>query len=236
MARLSTCLSRYFSLSSLRSPARTKLNKRSISHPVSHPVAAPDESYDSHDTAALLATPRHTPSHTPSHSQSSTTYALSDAALESLEKHHLARTMDADIDDLIAAYARIPRARDADADLFDERCAPGYSVQPAVSSSPGLPAVSSSPVPRSTYPPSPHPPSQPHTLPPRPAAPPARIRARLEIFADTPPPAPGWATPSFGRETVLFGPRRDGLREERGGAGRGKDWRAEFGRRGYALL
>jgi hypothetical protein len=54
-------------------------------------------------------------------------------------------------------------------------------------------------------------------------------RSRIEVFNHTPPPAPSWDKVSFGRQTRLFGPG-EAARQGR------KDWRGEFGKRGYAVL
>lgn len=151
-------------------------------------------------------------------------YTISDEELRELEDQKLGRRLEDDIDEIIAQYQYTPLT--ATADPFGHAKVPSVAgvMGPTISC-----AASASPTPSSTYP---SPPSSPPTI----------MKAKLERFRDTPPPAPGWGKVSFGRETRLFGPDQfssvgsgDVLREE-GRAGRRKDWRGEFGRRGYAVL
>ncbi|OSS48865.1 hypothetical protein B5807_06820 [Epicoccum nigrum] len=246
MARLSRRISRFLPLSRRTSretsPSTSpKISKASISHPI---PSGPE------DTHSLLCSP--TIPHN-MHGHSSSTYTISDAELRALEEEKLAgmgsgmgfgggsrARVEDDIDEILAqyqsfspspssptthsrAYSRAPKPSagfhpsNPFADLED-----GQILVQLDAGSTSSPACSS---PSSSY--SSSPPSSPPT-----------VKAKLERFRDTPPPAPGWdCKVSFGRETRLFGPEGfvdfgGGVRAARNHAG---GWR-EGGRRGYGML
>lgn len=167
MARLSTRFSRYFSLSSRRSRSTTspKLSKSKISKPI---VAGEEDTH-----------PLTTSSHADTHSHSSSVYTISDEELRSMEERKLGRRIEDDIDSIIASYQHVPPT--ATADPFCDTRIHSTIAPPLPSSnysSPSPPSVYSSPTPSSTY-------SSP------PSTPPTTMKAKLERFRDTPPPAPG---------------------------------------------
>lgn len=216
MARLGRRFSRYFSLSRRprSSTSEPKIHKSNISKPI---VAGQE------DTHYLMNS-----AHTHTHSHSSSVYTISDEELRELEDQKLGRRREDDIDEIIAQYQYTPPT--ATADPFGAAQVPSVaSVASGVVGSTVPYAASASPAPSSTY-------SSP------PSSPPTIMKAKLERFRDTPPPAPGWGKVSFGRETRLFGPDQfssigsGGVLREEGRAGRRKDWRGEFGRRGYDVL
>lgn len=239
MARLSRRISRFLPLSRLsRSPSPSssptpKISKSSISHPI---PSGPEETHN------LLYSP--TIPHN-MHGHSSSTYTISDAELRALEEEKLVGMgsgggfgrgsrgrVEDDIDEILAQYQYAspsppsppthshshPRAPKTSAgfhpsnpfaDLED-----GQILVQLDAGSSSSPACSS---PSSNYSASP------------PGSPPTTMKARLERFRDTPPPAPGWdCKMSFGRETRLFGP--EGFVEF--GVGRG----CVGGRKGYGML
>lgn len=229
MARLSARFSRFFKPSRRsRSPTSSPSLKSMISKPI-----LPGED-DSH---TLLA-----PAHAHTHSHTSSLHTLSDAELQRLEHAQLTRAIADDIDSIIASYAHL--APTSSRDTFADTQPYYDAASAATSAAPESSRAHCSPAPSSVYS---SPASSPASSPG--SSPPARVRARLERFRDTPPPAPGWDRVSFGRETGLFGPDvfadladsgarsaprserfRDEADEQR--AGRRKDWRGEFARRG----
>ncbi|KAJ4991887.1 hypothetical protein SVAN01_02737 [Stagonosporopsis vannaccii] len=238
MARLSRRFSRYFSLSrrSTEVPPSTptstspRIDKARISKPI----------LSERETQTLLSS--QPASHTHTHSASQ--YTISDADLRALEEEKLSRRLQDAIDDILASYQGtsttppLPPPKDNRDMVSPPSTAPTNPFADPCSPRPIATATSSSPTPSSSSVYSSPPPSPP------------TINARLERFRDTPPPAPGWEKVSFGRQTRLFGPEGfvdfDGGGEGRGegrmmgigvdmGRGR-KDWRGEFGRRGYAML
>lgn len=194
------------------------------------------------------------------HSHSSSVYTMSDEELHSLEQSKLGRRIEGDIDDIIASYAHIPPTKPLDpcADVqphCDLMSVAKFGAAASITSAyPASRPSHSPPTPSSTY-------SEPSPCTTYSKSPSISMKATLERFRDTPPPAPGWDKVSFGRETGLFGPdafsdfpgcdlSRSGVdgfhsyerfgNEAEGRAGRRKDWRREFARRGagrgYAVL
>jgi hypothetical protein len=173
------------------------------------------------DTHLLIASP-----HQHSHSHSSSVYTISDQELRDLEDEKLSRnkTLEDDIDDILAQYQYIPKTTaHTTTNPFCAGDIPNIHVKDAATTSP-------SDYSSSNY-------SSPPSSPPT-------IHSKIKRFKDTPPPAPSWEKVSFGRQTRLFGPDNfmdfNGQGRERvgvkGGGSSHKDWRGEFGRRGYALL
>lgn len=223
MARLSRRISRYFSLSrrSTQTPPATatlstspKIDKARISKPI----------LSERETISLLSSHAHVPAHMHSSSQ----YTITDSELRALEEEKLSRRLEDAIDDILASYqgtSTPPLAPPKDyVGITRPATAP---TNPFVDPRPRAhAAASSSPTPSSSSAYSSPPPSPP------------TISTKLQRFRDTPPPAPGWEKVDFGRQTRLFGP--DGFVEFDGG-GQGKvhgrkDWKGEFGKRGYAVL
>lgn len=229
MARLSTRFSRFFKPSRR---SRSTATSPSLKSMISKPIVSSED-----DTNALLI-----PAHAHTYSNSSSIHTLSDAELHSLEQAQLNRKISDDIDSIIASYSHIPPTKTLD---------PLADVQPhcnatraATNARPDPSQAHYSPTSSSVY----SSPSSSFSSPS--SSPQIRMKAKLERFRDTPPPAPGWDKVSFGRQTGLFGPDafsnlghsgerstqrserfRDEVDEQR--AGRRKDWRGEFARRGF---
>lgn len=213
MARLSRRFSRYFSLShrSAQTPISTpRVCKSKISNPI----------VQEEDTHSLIAS-----SHQHSHSHSSSAYTISDQELRDLEDEKLSRNknLEHEIDNILAQYEYVPKTTTHTA--TNPFCAgeiPIMHIKAATTTSSNYSSSNYS-----------SPPSSPPT-----------IHSKIKRFRDTPPPAPSWEKVSFGRQTRLFGPDnfmdfngqgREGVGVKGGGSSH-KDWRGEFGRRGYALL
>lgn len=228
MARLNTRFSRFFKPSRR---SRLTTTSPSLKSMISKPIVLGED-----DTRTSLMRAH---AHTHTHSHSSSVYTLSDAELQRLERAQLNRSISDDIDTIIACYSHIPPTTPVDpfADIRPHcNVASEASWTALASTSPDPIQSHCSPTPSSVY-------SSPSSSPP------TRMKAKLERFRDTPPPAPGWEKVSFGRETGLFGPDafsnlghsgeqstqrnqrfRDEVDEQM--AGRRKDWRGEFARRG----
>ena len=243
MVRLSRRISRFLPLSRRtsreNSPSTSpKISKASISHPI---PSGPE------DTHGLLYSP--TIPHN-MHGHSSSTYTISDAELRALEEEKLAGMgsgmgssggrgrVEDDIDEILAQYQSFspsppsppthPRAYPRAPKSTQPRFHPsnpfadleeGQILVQLDAGSSSSPACSS---PSSNYSASP------------PGSPPTTVKAKLERFRDTPPPAPGWdCKMTFGRETRLFGP--EGFVEFGAGRSHVGGWR-EGGRKGYGML
>ncbi|KAF2624905.1 hypothetical protein BU25DRAFT_413080 [Macroventuria anomochaeta] len=148
-------------------------------------------------------------SHQYSHSHSSSIHTISDADLRNMEDEKLSRRLKDDIDDILAQYQYTPTTTaHPTANPFRDTEIRIEAASPASTYSTASPIVS----------------------------------AKLERFQNTPPPAPSWEKVSFGRQTRLFGPEEftDFGVEWRGRvdleARSHKNWRGEFGKRGYAVL
>ncbi|KAH6644750.1 hypothetical protein C7974DRAFT_408407 [Boeremia exigua] len=187
MARLTRRISRYFSLSRRNSqPAPLpKISKAQISHPILSP-----------EDSRSLFTSCH-----PAHAPSKSTHTISDAELRALEQEKLSRRLDAAIDDILAHYSTsTPRRAPAPPHRPAHKQSTSVSAstpqpQPNVQAREQMPTASPTPSSSSVY----------SSPPPTPA-----LSAKLEVFRDTPPPAPGWDKVCFGRRTRLFGPEGDG--------------------------
>ena len=243
MARLSRRFSRYFSLSrtsrSRASNVEPKLHKSKISKPIMQ-----------EDTRCLITASTSLHQHT--HSHSSSIYTISDRELKDIEDEKLGRAsgspqgigrddiwdVNDEIDDILAQYQYSPtdftrRSTSAsnltttttyDTSPFQNpEVGIGIGITNPTASSPALSTSSSMYSSHST----------------------TQIRRSApQRFKDTPPPAPSWEKLSFGRQTRLFGP--DGFVDFAGGTPVGvgggrkgpshKDWRGEFGKRGFAVL
>lgn len=236
MARLSRRFSRYFLRRSAEVPSTTSTSPRIDKTRISKPILSERE------TQSLICSSQ--PAQY-THTHSSSQYTISDDELRALEEEKLSRRRLEDaIDDILASYQGTatspppppPPPKDTPQQA-NTPTSPFADPSPRGTAS-AVDAANASPTPSSSsvY-------SSPPPTPPT-------ISAKLERFRDTPPPAPGWEKVSFGRQTKLFGPEGfvdfDGGGEGRGkvrvvgmgvdmGRG-GKDWRGEFGRRGYAVL
>lgn len=220
MPRLSRHFSRYFSLSRRSTHPSARPNPKINKSQISKPVILDDE-----DTTSLVGSPQHLPysQHTPQHehehrqatSPASSTYTTPSpepAAHREWEDRYCADGLEREIDELLDTYT----------DMYTNAPTPSHT-HPYTPTYFHPPHSSATSPPLDVNIPTHHVPFTPHST--------TSIRAGpRQRFENTPPPAPSWEKVSFGRQTRLFGADYGGVEGGR------KDWRGEFGRRGYAVL